>query len=197
MYSMDSDSNASKRKLRRALYVTGGILIALGLWSLTYPVGALLSLAFALGIGFCVSGINYLIPCFTMRGDSLYPRWFLLLGLFDLLMGVVMLARLGMTAFMIPLAAGAWLFFTGLVRVGTSIRLRGIVFDGVRLFPRWWLVLLNGLMLVALACFMCVSPLIGALSVVMVLGCGLIFSGCLHIMEGRAVFAGESPEVGR
>ena len=91
MYSMDSDSNASKRKLRRALYVTGGILIALGLWSLTYPVGALLSLAFALGIGFCVSGINYLIPCFTMRGDSLYPRWFLLLGLIPLVGPIILI----------------------------------------------------------------------------------------------------------
>ena len=182
------DSTALIRKLRWTLYIKGAILIALGLWSLTYPLEALLSLAFALGLGFCLSGIDTLFPCFTLRGSSLYPRWFLLLGILDLVIGFFMLTRLGLTAFMIPIAAGGWLFFTGLVRVGTSIRLRSIMIDGARLFPRWWLLLLSGLALMAFACYLCVSPLIGALSVVMVLGGGLIASGVLHVLEGYAVF---------
>ena len=185
----------SMKRLRWTLYITGGILIALGLWSLTYPVEALLSLAFALGFGFCLSGLNYLVPCLpvpfggALRGDRLYPRWFLLLGVLDLLMGILMLTRIGLTAFMIPVMAGGWLFLVGLVRVGTSIRLRGIELDGVRVFPRWWLMLMNGVALVAVACLMCASPLVGALSVVAVLGGSLIASGLLHILEGRVLFS--------
>ena len=186
------DSTDSKRKLRWALYIKGGILIALGLWSLTRPVEALLSLAFALGLGFCLSGVDHLVPCFTLRGDFLYPRWFLLLGILDLLIGFVMLTRLGLTAFMIPVALGGWLFLTGLVRVGTSIRLRGIKIEGTRLFPRWWLMLLDGVALTAFACFLCASPLIGAAFVVMLLGGGLVASGGLHILEGWAIFGPSS-----
>ncbi|MBQ9565381.1 MAG: DUF308 domain-containing protein [Synergistaceae bacterium] len=182
------DSPASIRELRWTLYVKGGILIALGLWSLTYPLEALLSLAFALGLGFCLSGISHLVPCFTLRGSFLYPRWFLLLGILDLLIGFIMLTRLGITAFMIPVAAGGWLFFTGLVRVGTAVRLRSITIDGVRVFPRWWLLLLSGLALTVFACYLCASPLLGALSVVVVLGGGLVVSGVLHLIEGYAVF---------
>ena len=42
----------SKKTLRWTLYFTGGILIVLGLWAMTYPVEALMSLAFSLGVGF-------------------------------------------------------------------------------------------------------------------------------------------------
>ena len=42
----------SKKTLRWTLYFTGGILVVLGLWAMTYPVEALMSLALFLGGGF-------------------------------------------------------------------------------------------------------------------------------------------------
>ena len=59
----------SMKTLRWTLYLTGVILIFLGLWSLFYPLEALLSLAIYLGIGLCLSGVNYLLPCFSLRGQ--------------------------------------------------------------------------------------------------------------------------------
>ena len=88
----------SKKTLRWTLYFTGGILIVLGLWAMTYPVEALMSLAFSLGVGFVLAGINHLVPCFSLRGDPMYPRWMLVQGVLDLLIGIVMLMRLGVTA---------------------------------------------------------------------------------------------------
>ena len=64
----------SKKTLRWTLYFTGGILIVLGLWAMTYPVEALMSLAFFLGVGFVLAGINHLVPCFSLRGDQLPDR---------------------------------------------------------------------------------------------------------------------------
>ena len=93
----------SKKTLRWTLYFTGGILIVLGLWAMTYPVEALMSLAFSLGVGFVLAGINHLVPCFSLRGDPMYPRWMLVQGVLDLLIGIVMLTHLGVTAFMIPI----------------------------------------------------------------------------------------------
>ena len=56
------DSKDSKKTLRWTLYFTGGILVVLGLWAMTYPIEALMSLALYLGIGFVLAGINHLVP---------------------------------------------------------------------------------------------------------------------------------------
>ena len=116
----------SKKTLRWTLYLTGGILIALGLWAMTYPMEALMSLAFSLGVGFVLAGINHLVPCFSLRGDPMYPRWMLVQGVLDLLIGIVMLMRLGVTAFMIPIMVACWFSFTRLL-TATSVPVRSDV----------------------------------------------------------------------
>lgn len=177
------DSKDSKKTLRWTLYFTGGILVVLGLWAMTYPIEALMSLALYLGIGFILAGLNHLVPCFSLRGDSLYPRWLFVLGVLDILIGVVMLTRLGLTAFMIPLMVAFWLFLTGLVRAVTAFRLRALG------FRRWWRMLLNGLILAVCASLMAASPFVGGLSVAFMLGGTLVVSGVLILVEARGVFA--------
>ena len=172
----------SMKTLRWTLYLTGGILILLGLWSLFYPLEALLSLAIYLGIGLCLSGVNHLLPCFSLRGEALYPRWFLFLGIMDLIVGVLMLTRIGLTAFMIPMVVAAWLCWIGLVRLVTCIRLRSLHLRG------WWIMLLSSLALIACSCAMFLSPLVGWLSVVAILSSTLIAAGALNILEGRMIF---------
>ena len=173
----------SMKRLRWTLYITGGILILLGLWSLRYPVEALLSLALFLGLGFCLSGVNYIIPCLFRRGGSVYPWWFVIFGLLDLMIGIVMLGRIGLTAFMLPLFVAAWLVFTGVARILTSFRLKSLGLS------RWWLTLLNGVIIILLSCLMTASPLVAGLSVVMILAGTFIAKGLLLIMEGRVVFS--------
>ena len=128
----------SMKRLRWTLYITGAILILLGLWSLRYPVEALLSLAFFLGLGFCVSGVNYIVPCLFRGNGGVYPWWFIIFGILDLMLGAVMLGRIGLTAFMLPLFVAAWLVFAGVARILTSFRLKALGLS------RWWLTLLNG-----------------------------------------------------
>lgn len=170
------------KTMRWTLYFTGALMIVLGFWAMTYPVGALMSLAFFLGIAFVVSGINHLVPCFSLRGDPMYPRWMLFQGLLDLLIGVVMLTRIGLTAFMIPMVVACWFCFTGIVRVVTSFRLKAAGLRG------WWRMLLNGLLLVLCACLMAVSPFVAGLSVAFMMGGALVVSGIMTIVEGRGIF---------
>ena len=173
----------SMKRLRWTLYITGAILILLGLWSLRYPVEALLSLAFFLGLGFCVSGVNYIVPCLFRGNGEVYPWWFIIFGILDLMIGAVMLGRIGLTAFMLPLFVAAWLVFAGVARILTSFRLKALGLS------RWWLTLLNGVIIILLSCLMTASPLVAGLSVVMILSGTLIAKGLLLIMEGRMVFS--------
>ncbi|MCR5347376.1 MAG: DUF308 domain-containing protein [Fretibacterium sp.] len=172
----------SLKRLRWTLYITGAILILLGLWSLRYPLEALLSLAFFLGLGFCLSGVNYIIPCLFRGGMSVYPWWFLIFGILDLMIGTVMLGRIGLTAFMLPLFVAAWLAFNGIARIMTSFRLKALG------LPRWWLVLLDGIVVILLSCLMTASPLVAGISVVLALAGTLIAKGLMLIMEGHVVF---------
>ena len=173
----------SKKTLRWTLYFTGGILIVLGLWAMTYPVEALMSLALFLGVGFVLAGVNHLVPCFSLRGDPMYPRWMLVQGVLDLMIGVVMLARLGVTAFIIPIMVACWFSLTGIVRIATSFRLKSLGFG------RWWAMLLNGLLLVVCASLMLASPFVGGISVALLMGSAFVVSGLLIVWEARGIFA--------
>lgn len=165
------------RNIKIHMYITGIILIIMGLLSFMYPITALMSLGMLIGIGLCISGLNYLSGYYFCK-----PMSFIILGILDLLMGILLILRPGITAFFIPYIIGLWLFLTGFSRIGTSLWLGGARISG------WWLMLINGIALIIFGCLMCASPLISALSVVTVLGVGLIIFGILAITEGYFIF---------
>ena len=165
------------RNLKLHMYITGIVLIILGAMSFRYPLTALMSLGMMLGIGLCICGVNYLTGFYLYK-----PVSFIFLGILDLLMGILLIVRPGITAFFIPYVIALWLFLTGFSRIGTSLWLGGAKISG------WWLMLLNGIALIIFACLMCASPLISALSVVTVLAVGLIVFGILVIIEGHYIF---------
>ncbi|NLL36995.1 MAG: hypothetical protein GX256_05680 [Fretibacterium sp.] len=170
------------KTMRWSLYFTGGVSVVLGLWALTYPVEALMSLAFFLGVGFILSGLNLLVPCFSLRGCPEYPRWLPFWSVADLLLGFLMLTRLGLTAFMIPVFLAVWLFFIGLVRIWGAFSVRRMGARG------WWRMLLNGVLMLLAAAIMLSSPFLGVVSVGTVLGGLLVFKGLLVLSEGWFIF---------
>lgn len=155
------------------MFITGAILIALGGLTLKYPLSAIMTVGTFIGIGLVVSGINYFSGFWFFR----FKR-FILLGLLDIIAGALMIARPGITSFVLPFVIGLWLFMTGISRMGVSLWLGGAKVKG------WWLMLLNGIVLIVLSALMCASPIVGSLSIMMVLACALIASGVLAVIEG-------------
>ena len=155
-------------------YITGAILIILGVLSFMRPVSALVSVGFFIGCGLVANGVNY----FT--GFYLFRLWrFIVLGLLDIAVGVVMILQPGLSAFFIPYVIALWLFSTGMTRTCTAFWLGGAKIKG------WWLMLINGVALIISALLVCASPLISAISVMMILGIVLVIAGVLVIAEGR------------
>ena len=161
------------KSLRWNYYITGAILIILGVLTLRYPLEAIMSVGMFIGIGLVASGLNY-FSAFYFFG----LKRFILLGLLDFVMGVYMTVQPGVTALVIPFVVGLWLLTTGISRVGLSLWLGGAKISG------WWLMLINGIVLIGLAVLICVSPLTSALSVMMILAVVLIASGVLALTEG-------------
>ncbi len=165
------------RNFRTNYFITGAILIILGVLTMRYPLEAIVSAGVIIGVGLLASGLNY-FSAFYFFG----LKRFILLGLLDFLMGVYMIAQPGVSALVIPFVIAVWLLMEGISRVGLSLWLGGAKISG------WWLMLLNGIVMILLAGLMTAAPLNAALSVMMILAGVLIASGVLAIIEGCVMY---------
>lgn len=163
-------------RIRWHYYIAGIISIILGVLALRYPLEAIMSVGFFMGIGLIVSGIDYFSAYYFFG-----LKRFILLGLLDFMMGVYMTFQPGVTAFIIPFAVALWLLCVGISRVGMSLWLGGAKISG------WWLMLLYGIGLIAAAGLMIASPFTG-LALMIILACNLIASGVMAILEGCIMF---------
>ena len=165
------------QKIRWNFYITGGILILLGVLSFFYPLEAIMTVGFFIGLGLVASGLNY-FSGFYFFG----LKRFIALGLLDLISGVIMIAQPGLSAFFMPFVIGLWLLLTGVSRVCAAFWLGGAEVSG------WWYILINGLALIIFAFLMFAAPLISSISLMMILSGVLIASGVSVIIEGRLAF---------
>ena len=161
------------KSLRWNYCITGIILIVIGVLTMRYPLEAIMSAGVIIGFGLLASGVNYFSAYYFFG-----LKRFILLGLLDFVMGVYMIVQPGITAFIIPFVMAAWLLTTGIYRIGVSLWLGGAKISG------WWLMLLNGIVLIVLSGLMCAAPLSTAFSVMFMLAGVLIASGVLSIVEG-------------
>lgn len=170
------------KSMRWTLFTTGGILILLGIISFFHPLASLMSLALFIGIGFVVAGINHLVPYFTMRGSAYRPSWLLPQGIIDILLGVLLLTRIGMTTLMIPLMLGFWVMFMGVLRLYSSFQLKRAGLQN------WWLLLVSGIVLIVCSLVVLSSPIVGALFVTWLIGGMFICAGAAAIAEGKLIY---------
>lgn len=163
------------KNFRTNCIITGAILIVLGVLALRYPLEAITTAGYLIGIGLIVSGINY-FSAFYFFG----LKRFVYLGLLDFVMGLYLTIQPGFTALIIPFVIGLWLVFTGISRIAMSLWFGGAKVRG------WWMMLLNGMALCAMGGVIFVSPLKASLSVMlmMLLGGAFIASGVLTVCEG-------------
>lgn len=161
------------RSLRLHLCLSGAILIVLGVLSMRYPLEAIMSAGVIIGIGLTVSGINHFSGWYFLG-----LKRFIVMGILDIITGIIMVAQPGITAFVIPIVMALWLFSSGITRTCISFWLGGAK------VPGWWMMLLGGLASVFLAVLVMASPLVASVSVMMMLSGVLIACGVLAILEG-------------
>lgn len=169
------------KTFRLTLYFTAAVLAVLGAWCMTYPAEAIMAAAVYIGVAMCLTGLNHIVPCLSMRGAD-RPLWLACLGVLDIAVGVIMLSEVWLSAFMLPLFMAAWMMMTAIVRAGFSLRLMR---RGVR---RWWVMLLSALVMAVCASAMFASPIIGIISAAWALGLSLISAGVMIFAECRLIF---------
>ena len=164
------------KSLRVNLWVTGGILILLGVLMMRYPIEAIMSAGMILGFGIIATGINHISGWYFFRLNR-----FLVMGFLDIIAGLIMVIQPGISAFFIPFVIGLWFFSEGISRMCAGFWLGGAE------MPGWWMLLISGIAMIAFAVLMCISPLSSTFSVMMILSGVLIASGVLAVIEGFVI----------
>lgn len=173
------DEHHLNKTARWTFYTTGGILILLGIILLLNPMFSAGALGFFAGIGFLIAGLNNLVPYFSMRDNPERPKWFLPLGVIDLVVGMLFITRIGLAVFTISTLLALWIFLGGIMRFWISFQ-RKAAGDG-----KWWMSAASGVLLVLCALVLFSNPFAAVFAVTFISGAVLIAIGAIIIAEGR------------
>jgi uncharacterized membrane protein HdeD (DUF308 family) len=162
------------------LLVRGLLAIAFGVFCFAMPGMALATLVLLFGAYALADGILMLaasIRSWSSRED----RWLLLLiGLLGIGVGVVTILAPGLTAIGLLAYIAAWMLATGVLHIVAAIRLRKEVTGEL------WLVL-NGIASIACAAIFFWQPMVGALTLLWLIGAFALVTGVLMIALGFEV----------
>ena len=151
----------------------GIVMMMLGVFIWFNPFDTLLALAVYIGLGFVFAGIFYLMSAYELKFG-----WYLLVGSFDVLVGVVLMSNIGITALSLPIILALWCLTVGIIQIISSLE-----FKGNDLPWKWtafmgYIGLFFGLM-------MLMFPTIGAVAISFIIGFYAIMFGILQIIEYR------------
>lgn len=151
----------------------GIVMMILGLFVWFNPFDTLVALAVYIGMGFIFTGIFYLMSAYELRYG-----WYLLVGSFDILVGVVLMSNIGITAISLPVILALWCLTVGIIQIISSLEFKGLD------LPWKWTAFMGYIgLFFGLAVLM--FPTIGAVAISFIIGFYAIMFGILQIVEYR------------
>ncbi len=152
------------------------IMIVVGVYTWFHPVGAMMALALYLGIIMILVGIGYLWAYSRWKNS-----WDLALGIIDILVGLVFVSNLGITAATIPVLFAFWALFVGVMQITASFEMKAAG------MLNWKWVAISGLVSIFFAFVMVYMPIVGAITITILMGAYLIIYGLVGLVEYRIV----------
>ncbi len=162
---------AVKLKNARWNLVAGIVMLVLGLFIWFNPFGTMLALAAYIGIGFMLAGLFYIMAFAGIRSG-----WYLLVGVLDLLVGLILLFNLGVTAASLPVILALWCLTVGVVQLigAFEIKKYGL--------PWGWSAIM-GIIGLIFGLIILAYPMVGAITISTVTGLYAVMFGVLQLAE--------------
>ena len=119
------------KTLSRVLWIIAGVLlIVAGVYCFVSPEAALSGLSLILGLAMLFSGIVDIVIFASSRRFMLGSGWFLLDGIFTVLLAIFLLCNQTFTMLSLPFIFGMWLLFGGISRFVSSFDLQRLGVGG-------------------------------------------------------------------
>ena len=151
----------------------GVLMMLLGLIIWFNPFDSMLALAFYIGFTFVCVGFLYLISAYELRFG-----WYLLVGSFDVLVGLVLISNLGITAASLPIILALWCLTVGIIQIISSLEFKSVD------LPWKWTALM-GYVGLFFGLIILMFPTVGAVAISTAMGFYAIMFGILQIVEYR------------
>ncbi len=151
------------------ILLRGICAILFGVLAFIWPGITLLTLALLYGIFALIEGGLALAA--AIMGGAPAPRWWLAVaGLLGIAVGILTIMMPGMTAILLVLFIAAWAIVSGIMQIVGAIRLRKEI-------DNEWMLVAVGAISVAFGVLVALQPMLGALSLVFVIGAYAIIYG--------------------
>ena len=151
--------------------IAGLVLLVLGLFVWFNPFGTMLALAFYIGLGFVVAGVFYLIASMNRKSG-----WYFLVGIFDFVVGLILMTNLGVTAASLPIILALWFLTIGILQIIGAFDLKSYGFP-------WKWSLLMGIVGAVFGLIILSYPVVGAVTVSTLIGLYIVMFGILQLVE--------------
>lgn len=152
----------------------GVVAVLFGIMAVVNPVGAGMSITWAIGVLAIADGVVGLIALFSKDAPA-SKGWMFLYAVLSLIFGVMaVLNPLSMAEAMVWVSA-IWFVFFGVMRIVFAIRVR-------KQIDNEWMLILSGLLGVLLGVMMLVAPWAGLIVGVIWIGVGALIYGVLQIV---------------
>ena len=124
-----------------AIVFTGLIYSVLGLFFLTTPDNALVTIAVYIGLAALVSGLSLVYTALGDKASIVSWGFFLLMGILDTVLGLILLIDPSITVEAIPIVIGFWAIARGGINSVKALYFKDFGFN------HWWAGLIGGLLL--------------------------------------------------
>jgi|HubBroStandDraft_1064217.scaffolds.fasta_scaffold22995_2 uncharacterized membrane protein HdeD (DUF308 family) len=173
------------------LFLIRGVLaLALGLLIPWFPQAAIFAIAIVFGAYCFADGIVAIFTAVRMQHADSAWGWLLVEGILGIVVGLITFFYTPITILWLAYLLGAWALVTGLLGIGSAIRLRRVV-------PHEWLWLLGSALSVVFGLVVFAAPIYGLLVIIWMISIYAIFAGIFFIglafrLRGHTVGAGGS-----
>lgn len=159
------------------VFSLSGILLIVGsIWVFFTPVESYVALAWLFSVLVLANGISYVYFSISNHKELEGWGWYLAGGIFEIILGVVLIYYPNLSIMMLPLFVGFWFMFRGAQIVAASLELKKYG------FLDWGWLMLFGIALSIMSFFMILDPLFGFFNIVYLTSLALLLFGVSNIM---------------
>ena len=162
--------------------ILGILMIVSGIYCLATPGITFLAVGWIIGINMIADAIGNIFTWKGRKEEGLADSWTLAGAIVSLIFGIVLIGsnamQLSVELFVAYMAA-LWLVVIGILRLVRSVKLHQFhkAFNTKVIARRWWVVMLNGILLIAAGVFGLMNPAMTAVAIGTMMGLNIVVAG--------------------